>query len=118
MSNLEGERSSSSMEESLLVKTSAEERGCSSSVRWGVLVQEVKRVGSISGPMVAVILSQYLVQVVSVMMVGHLGELALSSTSMAISLSGVTGFSVIVSPLCSSFVYLLTCVFLLCSVVL
>ncbi|RVW17019.1 Protein detoxification 12 [Vitis vinifera] len=43
--------------------------------------------------MVAVILSQYLLQVISLMMVGHLGELALSSTAIAISLSGVTGFS-------------------------
>lgn len=58
---------------------------------------EVKRLSQIAGPMVAVILSQYLVQVVSVMMVGHLGELSLSSTSIAMSLAGVTGFSFIVS---------------------
>jgi MATE family multidrug resistance protein len=30
------------------------------------------------------------------MMVGHLGELALSSAAMALSLSGVTGFSLMV----------------------
>ena len=47
--------------------------------------------------MVAVILSQYLLQIVSMMMVGHLGELALSSTAIAISLAGVTGFSLFVS---------------------
>ncbi|KDP34994.1 hypothetical protein JCGZ_09282 [Jatropha curcas] len=45
--------------------------------------------------MVAVVLSQYLLQVFSMMMVGHLGELALSSTAIAISLSGVTGFSLL-----------------------
>ncbi|KAI3817236.1 hypothetical protein L1987_11025 [Smallanthus sonchifolius] len=55
----------------------------------------------IAGPMVAVTLSQYLLQVTSIMMVGHLGELALSRTSIANSLSGVTGFSLIVSLLSS-----------------
>ncbi|KAH9650475.1 protein DETOXIFICATION 12 [Citrus sinensis] len=39
--------------------------------------------------MVAVTLSQYLLQVFSMMMVGHLGQLALSSTAMAISLASV-----------------------------
>ncbi|MBA0828796.1 hypothetical protein Goarm_013431, partial [Gossypium armourianum] len=43
--------------------------------------------------MVAVTLSQYLLQVISTMMVGHLGELALSSSAITISLAGVTGFS-------------------------
>ncbi|KAK8940076.1 MATE efflux family protein 5 [Platanthera guangdongensis] len=46
--------------------------------------------------MVGVTLSQYLVQVTSSMMVGHLGELALSSAAIATSLSGVTGFSLLV----------------------
>ncbi|XP_048318288.2 protein DETOXIFICATION 12-like isoform X1 [Ziziphus jujuba] len=61
-----------------------------------ILIEEVKRVGIIAGPLVAVMFSQYLLQIISTMMVGHLGELALSSTSIAISLSGVTGFSVLV----------------------
>ncbi|PWA93927.1 MATE efflux family protein [Artemisia annua] len=55
----------------------------------------MKKLGFVAGPMAVVTLSQYLLQVTSVMMVGHLGELALSSTSIAISLSGVTGFSLI-----------------------
>lgn len=38
-------------------------------------------------------MSQYLLQVFSMMMVGHLGELYLSSTAIAVSLCGVTGFS-------------------------
>ncbi|KAJ0763704.1 hypothetical protein HanPI659440_Chr08g0284001 [Helianthus annuus] len=66
---------------------------------WRVLVEEMKKLGFVAGPMVAVTLSQYLLQVISVMMVGHLGELALSSTSIAISLSSVTGFSLMVSHL-------------------
>lgn len=61
--------------------------------------EEVKRQCYIAGPMVAVILSQNLLRIVSMMMVGHLGELALSSSSIAISLTGVTGFSLFVSDL-------------------
>ncbi|KAG6389895.1 hypothetical protein SASPL_151370 [Salvia splendens] len=45
--------------------------------------------------MAAVTLSFFLVTVISLMMVGHLGELALSSTAIAISFTDVTGFSVI-----------------------
>ncbi|XP_050222668.1 protein DETOXIFICATION 12-like [Mercurialis annua] len=60
---------------------------------WHVLLEEVKKLIFIAGPMLAVVLSQYLLQVSSLMMVGHLGELALSSTAIATSLSGVTGFS-------------------------
>ncbi|XP_020591259.1 protein DETOXIFICATION 14-like [Phalaenopsis equestris] len=42
-----------------------------------------------------VTLLQYLVQVTSSMMVGHLGELALSGSAIATSLSTVTGFSLL-----------------------
>nr|GEU50071.1 protein DETOXIFICATION 12-like [Tanacetum cinerariifolium] len=62
---------------------------------WSVFGNEAKKFGYIAGPMVAVTVSQYLLQVISVMVVGHLGELALSSTAIAISISGVTGFSFI-----------------------
>ncbi|CAI9785417.1 unnamed protein product [Fraxinus pennsylvanica] len=80
------------MEEVLFLKEEREEK--KESVRWGVLIwEEMKRLGYLAGPMVAVTLSQYLLQVISVMMVGHLGELSLSSTAIAISLCGVTGFS-------------------------
>ncbi|CAM8886105.1 unnamed protein product [Rhodiola kirilowii] len=61
----------------------------------GALGQEIKRLGYLAGPMVAVTLSQYSLQVISMMMVGHLGELALSSTAIAVSLAGVTGFSLL-----------------------
>ncbi|KAJ6429835.1 hypothetical protein OIU84_021272 [Salix udensis] len=63
----------------------------------GVFIQEVKRLGYVAGPMVAVILTQNCLQVISIMMCGHLGELALSSTALAISLSNVTGFSLMVT---------------------
>ncbi|KAH9650440.1 protein DETOXIFICATION 12 [Citrus sinensis] len=79
------------MEESLLIP---KESLSSTSTTWDLLSGEVKKQGYIAAPMVAVTLSQYLLQVVSMMMVGHLGQLALSSTAMAISLASVTGFSV------------------------
>ncbi|KAI6686120.1 hypothetical protein NL676_032033 [Syzygium grande] len=60
---------------------------------WG---EEVNRVARIAAPMVVVTSSQYLLQIISVMMVGHLGELSLSSTAMAVSLASVSGFSLLV----------------------
>ncbi|XP_041010001.1 protein DETOXIFICATION 12-like isoform X1 [Juglans microcarpa x Juglans regia] len=81
------------MEECLLQKGREGKRSETPSITWGLLTGELKRLGFLAGPMVAVTLSQYLLQVISMMMVGHLGELALSSTAIAISLSGVTGFS-------------------------
>ncbi|KAL9246209.1 hypothetical protein vseg_019773 [Gypsophila vaccaria] len=77
------------MEEGLLVKDD-NEKGV---VEWRVIGEEMKTVSWIAGPMVAVVLSQYLLQVVSQMMVGHLGELYLSSSAIAVSLSTVTGYS-------------------------
>ncbi|KAL0463517.1 UNVERIFIED_CONTAM: protein DETOXIFICATION 12 [Sesamum latifolium] len=79
------------MEEGLLLKERVSERR----VRWGEIGEEMKRLGYLAGPMVAVTLSHYLLQVISLMMVGHLGELSLSSTAIAISLAGVTGFSLL-----------------------
>ncbi|KAL5761144.1 hypothetical protein ACOSQ2_019982 [Xanthoceras sorbifolium] len=68
-----------------------------------VLFTEVKRLDcSQAGPMVALTLSQYLLQVISLMMVGHLSELALSGAAITISLSGVTGFSLLLG-MASSF---------------
>ncbi|KAH0466477.1 hypothetical protein IEQ34_003715 [Dendrobium chrysotoxum] len=79
------------MEEGLLERK--EER----SVRgfYGDVTAEARKLGYLAGPMVGVTLSLYLVQVTSSMMVGHLGELALSSSAIATSLSGVTGFSLL-----------------------
>ena len=64
--------------------------------RWKEIGEEVKRLGYIAAPMVAVTLSFYLLEIVSLIMVGHLGELALSSAAIAISLAGITGFSFLV----------------------
>ncbi|XP_040375134.1 protein DETOXIFICATION 12 isoform X3 [Rosa chinensis] len=87
------------MEESLLTlpkEVKDPRKFSSTSLTWAYFFEEVKRQCYTAGPMVAVILSQNLLRVVSMMMVGHLGELALSSTSIAISLSGVTGFSLFI----------------------
>ncbi|KAI4373250.1 hypothetical protein MLD38_011395 [Melastoma candidum] len=59
------------------------------------LWEEAKRTAYIAGPMVAVNLSLYFLQIISTMMVGHLGELYLSSTALAVSFCAVTGFSLI-----------------------
>ncbi|KAL0731574.1 hypothetical protein Bca4012_027668 [Brassica carinata] len=56
---------------------------------------EIRRLSYIAGPMVAVNFSMDFLQVISIMMVGHLGELYLSSTAIAVSFCSVTGFSLV-----------------------
>ncbi|KAL2571171.1 hypothetical protein AAZV13_18G235000 [Glycine max] len=57
---------------------------------------ELKRVGSMAAPMLAANMCQYLLQVVSLMMVGHLGLLvSFSGVAIAISFAEVTGFCVL-----------------------
>ncbi|PKA59709.1 MATE efflux family protein 5 [Apostasia shenzhenica] len=80
------------MEEALLQR---EEVGRAERRRCGEVTAEARRLGYFAGPMVGVTLSQYLVQVTSSMMVGHLGELSLSSAAIATSLCGVTGYSLL-----------------------
>ncbi|KAK6122320.1 hypothetical protein DH2020_043940 [Rehmannia glutinosa] len=58
-------------------------------------IEEGKRQLSLALPLIAVNMLQYCLQVISVMFVGHLGELPLSSASMATSFASVTGFSVL-----------------------
>ncbi|KAM7268501.1 hypothetical protein ACFE04_010667 [Oxalis oulophora] len=59
------------------------------------IVAEVKRQLMLAGPLVTVSFLIYFLQVISVMFVGHLGELALSGASMATSFASVTGFSLL-----------------------
>ncbi|KVI02785.1 hypothetical protein Ccrd_018925, partial [Cynara cardunculus var. scolymus] len=49
----------------------------------------------IAAPMVVVAVLQYLMQLVAVVMVGHIDEIALSSVAIATSLTNVTGFSLL-----------------------
>ncbi|XP_028757810.1 protein DETOXIFICATION 14 [Neltuma alba] len=76
-----------------------EDRGLG--LTWVVFGQEVKDVSYLAGPMVAVNWSLFFLQIISLMMVGHLGKLALSSTAIAISLCAVSGFSVIYGLSCA-----------------
>lgn len=80
------------MEKALLVQDEVENKRVST---WDVYVQELKKVSSIAIPMVVATLSQHLSRVVSMMMVGHLGELSLSGAAVATSLTNVTGFSLL-----------------------
>ncbi|XP_023732113.1 protein DETOXIFICATION 14 [Lactuca sativa] len=63
--------------------------------RWGDYGREVKKMGRIAVPMVVVAALQYLMQMVAVIMVGHVDQLALSSLAIATSLTNVTGFSLL-----------------------
>lgn len=71
--------------------------------KWGwmkrrrAMREELKKVGTIAAPMVVASVLQYLLQVVSLVMVGHLNQLSLSSVAIATSLTNVSGFSVLVS---------------------
>ncbi|CAI9098555.1 OLC1v1035224C1 [Oldenlandia corymbosa var. corymbosa] len=59
------------------------------------IIEEAKKLLRLAGPLVMVNLLIYSLQVISVMFVGHLGELALSGASMATSFASVTGFSLL-----------------------
>ncbi|GFS32363.1 MATE efflux family protein [Actinidia rufa] len=61
-----------------------------------VIVEEVKKQLWLAGPLICVNLLQFCLQLISVMFVGHLGELSLSGASMATSFASVTGFSMLV----------------------
>ncbi|CAL9151650.1 unnamed protein product [Musa hybrid cultivar] len=88
-------------EETLLTRESGDgETGEVSRLVWGYagseLLEEARRLGCVAAPMVAVTLSQFLVPVISSMMVGHLGEVELAGAAIATSLASVTGFSLLV----------------------
>ncbi|KAI5060272.1 hypothetical protein GOP47_0024692 [Adiantum capillus-veneris] len=64
------------------------------SPRWLIFWQEVKLQCHLAGPLIAVSLLQMAFQIIAIMFVGHLGELALSSSSIATSVANVTGMCV------------------------
>ncbi|KAH0692161.1 hypothetical protein KY285_019258 [Solanum tuberosum] len=99
------------LEEGLLVKEKLLEENnievvlTDQEVKWDVIWMEIKKIGYLAGPMASVTLSQYLLQVISMMMVGHLGQLYLSSTAIAVSLATVTGLTLLVCISISSFLF-------------
>ncbi|GMI68999.1 hypothetical protein like AT2G04050 [Hibiscus trionum] len=77
------------MEEALL------SRNVERRITWSGFTEELKAVSYMAVPMVAVSVSQYLLQVISVIIVGHLGQLPLSGIALGFSFANVTGFSFI-----------------------
>ncbi|MCO5603639.1 hypothetical protein L7F22_057790 [Adiantum nelumboides] len=64
------------------------------SPRWLIFWQEVKLQSHLAGPLITVSLLQMAFQIIAIMFVGHVGELALSSSSVATSVANVTGMCV------------------------
>ncbi|GMH13799.1 hypothetical protein Nepgr_015640 [Nepenthes gracilis] len=60
------------------------------------VVMEVKKQLKLAGPLMSVNFLVYCLQVISVMFVGHLGELPLAGASMATSFASVSGFSLLI----------------------
>ena len=88
------EQSMPSMDAPLLTLTGTEKKqgeGMESRV-W----TEVKKQLYLAGPLVAGQLLQNIVQMISIMFVGHLGKLPLAGASVASSFATVTGFSLLV----------------------
>ncbi|CAA7053362.1 unnamed protein product [Microthlaspi erraticum] len=67
----------------------------SSEETWYLSLEMMKKVSSMAAPMVAVSVSQYLLQVISMIMAGHVDELSLSAVAIATSLTNVTAFSLL-----------------------
>ncbi|KAL8472646.1 hypothetical protein ACS0TY_029742 [Phlomoides rotata] len=63
--------------------------------RWGAFGVEINRVNGIALPMIVVTVTQFLLRVSPMFMLGHLDQLSLSAASIATSLCNVTGFSVV-----------------------
>lgn len=80
------------MDKALLVEENEERR---EGRRCKDYMEEMKKVNNIAIPMIVVTLAQYMLRVSPLFMLGHLGQLSLSSASIATSLSNVTGFSVL-----------------------
>ncbi|KAL6552560.1 Protein DETOXIFICATION 16 [Orobanche hederae] len=60
-----------------------------------MISEELRKQLWLAGPLISVSVLQFCLQLISVMFVGHLGELALSGASMATSFASVTGFSLL-----------------------
>ncbi|KAF3492697.1 hypothetical protein DY000_02053914 [Brassica cretica] len=76
------------MEDPLLVNYKKEEVD---KIRW----EKLKKVASMTAPMVVVNISQTLLQATSTMIVGHKSEISLAGIALASSIANVTGFSLL-----------------------
>ncbi|CAL4944647.1 unnamed protein product [Urochloa decumbens] len=68
--------------------------------RWAEATAEASRLASLAAPMIAVALLQLMMQLISTVMVGHLGEVPLAGAAIANSLTNVSGFSVLMGLAC------------------
>ncbi|KAF7015311.1 hypothetical protein CFC21_029185 [Triticum aestivum] len=68
---------------------------------WREAAEESGRLAALAAPMIAVALLQLLMQLISTVMVGHLGEVALAGAAIANSLTNVSGFSVLIGLACA-----------------
>ena len=59
--------------------------------------EEAKKQLWLAGPMIFVSVFQFSLQIISLMFVGHLGELFLAAMSLSTSIVNATGFNVMVS---------------------
>ncbi|XP_042488412.1 protein DETOXIFICATION 16-like [Macadamia integrifolia] len=92
---MEREEQKRGLESPLIPVSDGNEVGLDNGVLRSEIVEEVKKQLYLAGPLVLVNLLQFCLQMISVMFVGHLGELALSGASMATSFASVTGFSLL-----------------------
>lgn len=74
------------------------------------IFEEVKKQLWLAGPLISVSLLQNFIQIISVMFVGHLGELPLSGASIGTSFASFTGLSLLVSWVYLIFFFLRFCV--------
>lgn len=93
-----GEREEDHLEFALISKSGKEERS-ESRKKWEETMVEVKKLMGLAGPLMSVNLLLNCFNVISIMFVGHLGELSLSGASIATSFATVTGYTLLVSKL-------------------
>lgn len=92
---MDSEEEKQSFESPLLFDDQESLHGFKKSLSKASIIAEMKRQLWLAGPLVSVSVLLYSWQVISVMFVGHLGELPLSGASMATSFASVTGFSML-----------------------
>ncbi|XP_047048404.1 protein DETOXIFICATION 12-like [Lolium rigidum] len=87
---------SSSSEAPLLLPRESSRNETTGRRWWREAVDESGRLVALAAPMIAVALLQLMMQLISTVMVGHLGEVALAGAAIANSLTNVFGFSILI----------------------
>ncbi|CAI0394007.1 unnamed protein product [Linum tenue] len=89
------DKNPSDLQAPLIVLSSTEQSSRQSRFSRDEILEEVKKQLWLAGPLISVNFFTYLLQVISVMFVGHLGELPLAGASMATSFASVTAISLL-----------------------